>query len=277
LKQIDSTRLPLAHEKIPSPQIYLDGKPVLVFDKRATRSTKADALTENLAAVDFMRDLARTVFGPRRLIKLVLDQEGKYPATYIGSDLYDVLRRIKLKHPAAQLVAGAAIATYREKGDGCVSTMLLIANILDRCKVLLRKRTHANQLIDGLSLAYQKTMDLAPQHSIKRKYDTSEVIEIAIKNALSGKLLFHDHQTVSKLLIEAVRTVGVNNLAGPDANDIIDVKKIAGGSLTDSLVVDGIVLTQEIPHPRMPNRVEDARIALIQGELRIPDKKIHRY
>jgi len=262
---------------MPSPQIYLDGKPVLVFDKRATRSTKADALTENLAAVDFMRDLARTVFGPRRLIKLVLDQEGKYPATYIGSDLYDVLRRIKLKHPAAQLVAGAAIATYREKGDGCVSTMLLAANILDRCKVLLRKRTHANQLIDGLSLAYQKTVDLAAQHSIKKKYDTSEVIEIAIKNALSGKLLFHDHQAVSKLMIEAVRTVGANNLAGPDASDIIDVKKIAGGSLADSLVVDGIVLTQEIPHPRMPKRVEDAKIALIQGELRIPDKKIHRY
>jgi len=78
-------------------------------------------------------------------------------------------------------------------------------------------------------------------------------------------------------MIEAVRTVGAKNLAGPDGNDIIDAKKIAGGSLADSQVVDGIVLTQEIPHARMPRRVEGARIALIQGELRIPEKKIHRY
>jgi chaperonin GroEL (HSP60 family) len=224
-----------------------------------------------------MRDLAKTVFGPQRLIKLVLDQESKYPVTYIGSDLYDVLKRIKLKHPAAQLVAGAAIATYREKGDGCVSTMLLTANILDKCKSLLRKRTHANQVIDGLSLAYQKAMDLARQLVVTKKYDTLQVIEIAIRNALTGKLLFHDHQAISKLLIEAVRTVGAKNLAGPDGNDIIDAKKIAGGSLADSQVVDGIVLTQEIPHARMPRRVEGARIALIQGELRIPEKKIHRY
>lgn len=277
MKEVDSRRLPLAHERIPRPDIYVDGKPVLVLDRRTIRRTETDALTENLAAVDFMRDLARTVFGPRRLIKLVLDQEGKYPLTYVGSDLYNVLKRIKLKHPAAQLVAGAAIATYREKGDGCVSTMLLAANILEKCKHLLSKRTHANQVIDGLSLAYQKAADLAPRLAITKKYDTQQVIEIGIGNALEGKLLFHDHQVISKLLIEAVTLVGAENLAGPDRNDIVDVKKITGGSLADSQVVDGIVLTQEIPHARMPRRVEGARIALVQGELRIPGKKIHRY
>ena len=57
MKQVDSRRLALAHEKIPRPEIYVDGKPVLVFDKRASRRTRADALTENLAAVEFMRDL----------------------------------------------------------------------------------------------------------------------------------------------------------------------------------------------------------------------------
>ncbi len=277
MKQIDSTHLPLAHEKIPRPQIYVDGKPVLVFDKRSTRRTRTDAVADNLAAVEFMRDLARTIFGPRRLIKLVLDQESKYPTTYIGSDLYDVLKRIKIKHPAAQLVAGAAIATYRQKGDGCVSAMLLTANILDRCKGLLRKKTHAIQVIDGLALAYKKTLDLAKQYTATEKFDALQVVEIAIRNALAGKLLFQDHETISDLMIEAVRTVGTKNLVAPDGDQMVDVKKIAGGSLNDSQVVDGIVLTQEIPHARMPRRVEGARIALMQGELRIPDKKIHRY
>lgn len=277
MKKLDSRLQPLKHERVPTPDIYLDGKPVLVLDRRAIRKTKADALTENLAAVDFMRDLAKTIFGPRRLIKLVSSEEGKYPLTFITSDLQSVLKRIKIKHPAAQLIAGAGITTHREKGDGCVSTVLLAAGILQACKPLLKKKTHANLVIDGLSLAYQKTVNLAPNLAIAGNYDLQRVIEIGIRNSLEGKLLSFDHDLISKLLLEAVRVVGIQNLMGPDGTDIVDVKKTTGGSLADSQVVDGIVLTQEIPVTEMPRRIEDARIALIQGELKLPDKKINMY
>ena len=277
LRKLDSRLLPLKHERVPRPDIYLDGKPALVLDRRTIRRTKADALTENLAAVEFMRDLAKTIFGPRRLIKLVSNEEGKYPLTFITSDLQSVLKRIKIKHPAAQLIAGAGITTHREKGDGCVSTILLAAGILEACKPLLKKKTHANLIIDGLSLAYQRVSDLAPKLAIADNYDVQRVIEIGIRNSLEGKLLSYDLDLVSKLLWDAVKIVGIRNLMGPDGTDIVDVKKTTGGSLADSQVVDGIVLTQEIPSEEMPRRVEDARVALIQGELKLPNRKIHRY
>ena len=277
MKRFDSRLQPLKHERVPTPDIYLDGKPVLVLDRRAIRKTKADAITENLAAVEFMRDLAKTIFGPRRLIKLVRDEEGKYPLSFITSDLQSVLKRIKIKHPAAQLIAGAGIATHREKGDGCASTVLLAASILDACKPLLKKKTHANQVIDGLSLAYQKVTNLVPKLIVEDKHNPQRVIETAIRNSLEGKLLSFDLDFISKLLWEAVRIVGMQNLVGPDGADIVDVKKSTGGSLADSQVVDGIVLTQEIPSKEMPRRVEDAKIALIQGELRLPSRKINRY
>ena len=277
LKKVDSRLLPLKHERVPTPDIYLDGKPVLVLDRRTIRRTQADAITDNLAAVEFMRDLARTIFGPRRLIKLVQSEEGKYPLSFITSDLQSVLRRIKIKHPAAQLIAGAGITTHREKGDGCVSTILLTASILQACKPLLKKKTHANQVIDGLSLAYHKVTSLAPKLAVGDKHDPQRVIEIGIRNSLEGKLVSFDLDLISKLLWEAVRIVGIQNLMGPDGTDIVDVKKSTGGSLADSQVVDGIVLTQEIPSKEMPRRVEDAKIVLIQGELRLPNKKINRY
>ena len=276
-KKIDSRLLPLAHERVPRPDIYLDGKPALVLDKRTIRRTERDAFTDNLAAAEFMRDLAKTIFGPRRMIKLVLSKDGKYPLTFVTSDLQSVLKRIKIKHPAALLLAGAAIATHREKGDGCVSTILLATNILHACKKVFRKKTHANVIIDGLSLAYQKIMDLAPKLAVPDKYDAQRVIEIGVRNSLEGKLVSYDLDCVSKLLSDAIRLVGIENLTGPDGAEIVDVKKTSGGSLAESLVVDGIVLTQEIPNEEMPRRVEDAKIALIQGELRLPGKKIHRY
>lgn len=277
LKRFDSRLEPLKHERVPRPDIYVDGKPVLVLDRRTTRRTQADALTENLAAVEFMRDLAKTIFGPRRLIKLVSSEEGKYPLTFITSDLQSVLKRIKIKHPAAQLIAGAGITTHREKGDGCVSTILLAAGILEACKPLLRKKTHANLVIDGLSLAYQRVTNIAPGFAIAEKYDAQRVIEIAVRNSLEGKLLSYDLDLISRLVLDAIRIVGIENLTGPDGTDIVDVKKTTGGSLTDSQVVDGIVLTQEIPSKEMPRRIEDAKIALIQAELRLPNKKINRY
>lgn len=276
-KVADSRLQPLSHEHAPVPDIYVEGKPALVLDRRTKKRTKEDALRDNISAAEFMQDLARTIYGPRRLIKLVMTQDGKYPLNFITSDLQSVLKRIKINHPAAQLLAGAAISTYREKGDGSVSTLLLAASILAACKRLLVRKTHANLLIDGIALAYHRVMRNAPRLVIKENSSQLEVIELAIRNSLDGKLFDEDCDVVSRILSETVKAVDISTLRGPDAEAIIDVKKVQGGSLADSHVVEGLALTQEIPHDRMPRKVKDARIALVQTQLRIPDKKISRY
>ena len=268
---------PLSHERVPVPDIYVDGKPALVLDKRAKRRDKEDTLRENLAAAAFMQDLARTIFGPRSLIKLVSTHEGNYPLTFVTSDLQSVLKRIQIKHPAAQIIAGAAIATHREKGDGCVSTMLLATGLLSECKRLLEHKTHANVLIDGLTLAYHRIVAQASKLIIRKTDTQLDVIGLAIGNSLGGKLFDDDRRVVQGLLSEAVKTVGVSELRGPDSRWVVDVKKVQGGTLADSHVVTGIALTQEIPHDKMPRTVKGAKIALIEKELRIPDKKITRY
>ncbi|MGA2791158.1 MAG: TCP-1/cpn60 chaperonin family protein [Candidatus Bathyarchaeia archaeon] len=277
MTQPDSRLQPLKHERVPVPEIYVEGKPALVLDKRTKRRTKEEARDGNLSAVQFMQDLAKTIYGPRRLIKVISTQDGNYPMTFITSDLQSVLKRIQLKHPAAQLIAGAAIATYREKGDGCVSTLLLAASILTGCRRLLARKTHVNTVIDGLSLAYKRTMKKAPRLALAGRNEPIVEVRQAIKNSLEGKLSPQDHDVICKLLFRAVEIVGLSNLDGPDADAIVDVKKVTGASLAESQIVEGVVLTQEIPHDRMPRRVEHARIALIQGELRIPNKKISRY
>lgn len=277
MTQPDSRIQPLKHERVPVPEIYIEGKPALVLDRRTKRRTKEEARDSNLSAVQFMQDLAKTIYGPRRLIKVVLTQDGNYPLTFITSDLQSVLKRIQLKHPAAQLMAGAAIATYRQKGDGCVSTLLLAASILTGCRRLLARKTHVNTVIDGLTLAYKRTMKRASSLTPAGRNEPIVEVRQAIKNSLEGKLSPQDHDVICKLLFRAVEIVGLSNLDGPDADAIVDVKKVSGGSLAESQIVEGVVLTQEIPHDRMPRRVEHARIALIQGELRIPNKKITRY
>lgn len=277
LSRGNSRLLPLPHERVPVPDIYVEGKPTLILDRRTARRTGRDAIMENLAAAEFMRDLAKTIFGPQRLIKMISVHDGKFPVTFVTSDLQSALKRIKLRHPAAQLLAGAAISTHREKGDGCVSTLLLATSILSSCRSLLLAKTHPNVIIDGLQLAYQRILSSYPRLVIAKRYDSARAIEVGIRNSLAGKLSSTDHEFLSSLLIAAVRKVGVSNLTGPEGVDVIDLKKVVGGALEDSQLVDGIVLTQEIPRESMPHRVENARIALLQCELRLPNRKITRY
>jgi len=277
LSRADSRLLPLPHERVPVPDVYVEGRPTLILDRRTVRRTGKDAIMENLAAAEFMRDLARTIFGPQRLIKLISVHEGKFPVTFVTSDLQSALKRIKLRHPVAQMLAGAAISTHREKGDGCVSTLLLATSILSSCRSLLSAKTHPNVIIDGLQLAYERILTSSPRLVVRKRFDLAQAVETGISNSLAGKLSSSDHEFLLSLLIAAVRKVGISNLTSPDGVDVIDVKKVVGGSLEDSQLVDGITLTQEIPRESMPHRVENAKIALVQTELRLPNRKISRY
>jgi chaperonin GroEL (HSP60 family) len=273
----DSRLEPLAHEQVPVPEIFVEGKPTLVLDKRTKRRGKKEAVEENLSAAEFMKDLARTIYGPRKLIKLVLTHEGNYPITFMTSDLQSVLKRIQIKHPGAQLMAGAAISTYRQKGDGCVSTLLLATSLLIGCKRLLAGKMHANVIIDGLLLAFQRVNRTAPKLAIRSHETRLAAVQRAVRNSLGGKLSPEDRDVIARLLFRAIEIVGLTNLDETDAEAIFDTKKATGGSLAESELVQGVVLTPEIPHDRMPRIVRGARIALIQGELRIPEKKVTRY
>ena len=49
--------------------------------------------------------------------------------------------------------------------------------------------------------------------------------------------------------------------------DDIKVEKKAGGSIKDSMIIQGIVLDKEIVHGGMPSKIADAKIALINTAL----------
>ncbi len=53
--------------------------------------------------------------------------------------------------------------------------------------------------------------------------------------------------------------------------DMIKVEKKAGGSLSDSQLIHGIVIDKEVVHAGMPKKVENAKIALIDSALEIKE------
>ena len=270
--KLDTTRRPLEHERVPLPDIYEEGKPVYILSKGASRKTGREALRENIQVAQAMVEFVKDLFGPYRMVKMI--SEGK--TTYVTSDLLTAFRKTPLSHPTAQLIAGAAVATYRECGGGAASTVILAGKILENCQQLLDLGVHPNAIADGLLVAFEKVLEIANKLAIRSNVDESEFIKNVVRRSLSGKLPAHEEEYLARLIYQLVKTVGVENLSGSERSDVVDFKKALGGSLSESEIIEGLILRKEIPHMEMPRSVRDAKIALVKGRLRL-DRKLGRY
>ena len=270
--KFDRTRRPLDHERVPLPDIYEDGKPVYVLSKGATRKTGREALRENIQVAQVMVEFVKDLFGPYRMIKMI--SEGG--VTYVTSDLLTALRKTPLSHPAAQLMAGAAIATYRECGGGAASTVILAGKILEKCQQLIDLGVHPNTITDGLLIAFDKVLETANKLAIRSTLDEEEFIKRLLKRSLSGKLPTYDEEHLSGLISQLVKIVGIESLSSSELPDVVEFKKMLGSSLSESEIIDGLILSKEIPHMDMPRAIKDAKIALVKGRLRL-DRRLGRY
>ncbi len=270
-EKIDQTRLPLSHERIPTPE------PANILRKGSIIKEGKNALHENVTVAKVMVEFVKSLLGPRRMSKLILAQEGKYNLTFVTTDLKTILKKAGLEHPVAQLMAGAAYSVSKTKGDGAVSTIILGGKILEKCEELADAGVHPTTIRDGLILAYKKVLELSNKLGFILNLDIPENIRLQIHNALTGKLSYQDREYLSKLVSQAAEIVDLKNVHISEGADVIGVKYIHGRCLIDSFLVDGLALYRELPNMYMPKRIENARIALIKGGLVVPKRKMFRY
>ena len=93
----------------------------------------------------------------------------------------------------------------------------------------------------------------------------------AASTSLSSKIVSQYSNLLGPIAVDAVtRVINPAVAENVDLNDIRIVKKV-GGTMEDSELVDGLVLTQNvIKSAGGPTRMEKAKIALIQFQLSPP-------
>merc|ERR1712002_1196266 len=72
-----------------------------------------------------------------------------------------------------------------------------------------------------------------------------------------------------KIALTAVRTCSTEQYGRReiDIKRYAKVEKVPGGELSDSRVLDGIMLNKDVVHPRMKRRLENPRILLLDCNL----------
>src|SRR3989475_10780611 len=93
---------------------------------------------------------------------------------------------------------------------------------------------------------------------------------------MSGRSVGTNANFLADIAVDAVQAI-VEEVASEVRADVdnILVQKKHGGNLTDTTLIDGIVLGKERVHPRMAKFVRDAKIALINRALEVKKSAVN--
>ncbi len=244
------------------------GNMPIVLLKEGTSETKGrEAQRNNIAAAKIIAEIVQTSLGPRGMDKMLVDSLGDVTITNDGAT---ILKEIDVQHPAAKMLVEIAKTTDNEVGDGTTSAVVLAGSLLENAESLITQDVHPTIIVDGYRKAAKKAkqylQDIADTVTAN---DKPTLLKIA-KTAMQTKLVSKDSGYLADLVVKAVLSVAEKEGTNFSVDeDDIKVEKKAGGSVRDSVLIEGIVLDKEVIHAGMPKEVNDAKIALINNALEI--------
>ena len=241
--------------------------PVLVLKESALQEKGRDAQKNNIAAAKLVADLVKSSLGPRGLDKMLVDSLGDVTITNDGAT---ILKEIDAQHPTAKMMVEISKTIDTEVGDGTTSSVIFAGTLLAKAEELLSKDVHSSVIIDGFQAASEKALEILDEISKKVQSNDKETLLKIAATSMESKLISEDSDILSKIVVDAIlKITETKNQKSTVDLDNIKVEKKAGGSITDTALIKGIVLDKEIVHSGMPTKIQQAKIALINTALEV--------
>ena len=241
--------------------------PVVLLKDGATQTKGRDAQKNNIAAAKIIAEIVRTSLGPRGMDKMLVDSLGDVTITNDGAT---ILKEIDVQHPAAKMLVEIAKATDNEVGDGTTSVVVLAGALLEQAESLLLQDVHPTIIVDGYRKAATKAKEYIKDISDQVTPDDKSILLKIANTSMQTKLVRRESDKLADMVVKAVLAVAEKSGSNYTVDiDDIKVEKKSGGSISDSSILEGIVLDKEVVHSGMPKKVTDAKIALINTALEI--------
>ena len=241
-------------------------QPIILLNEGSQRTRGRDAQWMNIAAGKAVAEAVRTTLGPQGMDKMLVDSTGNVVVT---NDGVTILKKMDIEHPAAQMLVEVAESQEDETGDGTTTAAVLSGELLREAEGLLDEGVHATTIVAGYRLAAEHAVD----HLREIATDVSDddaLGEIA-RTAMTGKGVGDARDHLADLVIRAARAVEEDGVVD-DEN--VAVETVATGTISNSQLVEGVIVDKEPAHPDMPLHVEDAKIALLDTPLEVAETGI---
>ncbi|MDJ0270244.1 MAG: thermosome subunit [Aigarchaeota archaeon] len=243
-----------------------------VLAKGAKRTKGRATWKHNITVATLMAEMLQTTLGPKGMHKVLTDM---LDTLVISGDGVTILRKFETDNPAAKIIVEMAKAIDAEVGDGVTTAVVLAGALLDNAVKLFHERIHPSIIISGYKKALSHALDILKSQSISVDYRDKAVLRSVARTSLDKQLLWSGAEHLANLAAEAAIKV-VNAKDGAkrlEPSEDIQIVVKTGGTVLDSVLIDGIIVERQLKHPTLPRRVEDARIALVDKSIRIEKTK----
>ncbi len=244
--------------------------PILVLKEGSTRESGKDAQRNNIEAAKAIADTVKSALGPKGMDKMLVDSLGDIT---ISNDGATIMKQMDVDHPTAKMIIEIAKGQDQEVGDGTTTAVVIAGELLKQAELLLDQNVHPTVIANGYKLASNKALEILSNISEKKVSD--EVLKNIAMTAMTGKNVGGVTDFLAKMAVKAVKSI-VEERDGKKVVDVdnILVQKKIGGGITDSELIEGVVIDKEKVHPRMPTEVKNSKIALIDSGLEIKKTEI---
>lgn len=193
----------------------------------------------------------------------------------ISNDGATIIKLLDIVHPAAKTLVDIAKSQDDEVGDGTTSVTLLAGELLRHVKMFIEDGVHVQVIIKGFRDALRLVMlslnELAIRIDKADKVKTREMLLRCGGTALNSKLISGQKDFFAAMVVDAILILDESlNL------NLIGIKKVSGGSVTDSFLVPGVAFKKTFAYAgfeQQPKSFKDPKIVLLNVELELKSER----
>ncbi|EKX72595.1 chaperonin containing t-complex protein 1, eta subunit, putative [Theileria equi strain WA] len=250
---------------------HLMNLPILLLKEGTDTSQGRAQIISNINACQVIVNCVKTTLGPRGMDKLIHTEND----VTITNDGATVLNLLDVAHPAASVLVDIAKSQDDEVGDGTTSVTVLAGELLSEAKTFVADGMSPQMIIKYFRQACDmalKTIDnISINLSNKSQQEKTSLLLKCAETTLTSKLVSGHKEFFAKMVVDAV------SLLDTDLDqDLIGIKKVTGGSCTDSLLVKGVAFKKTFSYAgaeQQPKKFEKPKILLLNLELELKAEK----
>ncbi|AJR59572.1 Cct5p [Saccharomyces cerevisiae YJM189] len=233
------------------------GRPFIIVKDQGNKKRQhgLEAKKSHILAARSVASIIKTSLGPRGLDKILISPDGEITITNDGAT---ILSQMDLDNEIAKLLVQLSKSQDDEIGDGTTGVVVLASALLDQALELIQKGIHpikiANGFDEAAKLAISKLEETCDDISASNDELFRDFLLRAAKTSLGSKIVSKDHDRFAEMAVEAVINVMDKDRKDVDF-DLIKMQGRVGGSISDSKLINGVILDKDFSHPQMPKCV----------------------
>jgi len=241
---------------------------ILLLKEGTDNSQGKPQMISNINACSALVDIVRTTLGPRGMDKLI-HSAGMVTITNDGAT---VIKELEVVHPATKILVDIAKSQDNDMGDGTTSVVVFAGELLKEAKTFVEDGVHPQLIIKGYREATTEALKKLNEIAIPiDEQNRSEILLRCAQTALSSKLVATHKEFFGDMVVKAV-----DRLEGNMDKSLIGIKKVTGGSITDSFLVDGVAFKKTFSYAgfeQQPKKFINPKICLLNLELELKAEK----